>query len=142
MLHFGRAIAEYLSRDLPYKLSSDDVFVTSGCTQAIDVALAMLARPGANILLPRPGFPIYELSAAFRYIEVRHYDLLPNKGWEVDLDAVQALADRNTVAMVIINPGNPCGNVYTDQHLKEVSVHCVQYSFKCHCIALIRFELN
>lgn len=116
-----RAIAEYLSRDLPYKLSSDDVFVTSGCTQAIDVALAMLARPGANVLLPRPGFPIYELCAAFRHIEVRHYDLLPNKSWEVDLDAIQTLADRNTVAMVIINPGNPCGNVYTDQHLREIA---------------------
>ncbi|GMP53009.1 hypothetical protein CsSME_00018615 [Camellia sinensis var. sinensis] len=91
------AIAEYLSRDLPYKLSPDDAFVTSGCTQAIDVALSMLARPGVNILLPRPGFPIYELCAAFRHLE----------GWEVDLDAVEALADHNTAAMVIINPGNP-----------------------------------
>ncbi|KAL5738163.1 hypothetical protein ACOSP7_030924 [Xanthoceras sorbifolium] len=116
-----RAIAEYLSRDLPYKLSLDDVFVTSGCTQAIDVALAMLARPGANILLPRPGFPIYELSATFRHIEVRYFDLLPEKGWEVDLNAVEALADQDTVAMVVINPGNPCGNVYSYQHLKEIA---------------------
>ncbi|KAG5235437.1 aminotransferase TAT [Salix suchowensis] len=116
-----RAIAEYLSRDLPYKLSSDDVFITSGCTQAIDVALAMLARPGANILLPRPGFPIYELCAAFRHLEVRHFDLLPEKGWEVDLDTIEALADQNTVAVVIINPGNPCGNVYSYQHLKKIA---------------------
>ncbi|CAL5348195.1 unnamed protein product [Camellia sinensis] len=114
------AIAEYLSHDLPYKLSPDDAFVTSGCTQAIDVALSMLARPGVNILLPRPGFPIYELCAAFRHLEVRHFDLLPKKGWEVDLDAVEALADHNTAAMVIINPGNPCGNVYTYPHLKKV----------------------
>uniref|UniRef100_A0A6N2NH20 Aminotransferase class I/classII large domain-containing protein n=1 Tax=Salix viminalis TaxID=40686 RepID=A0A6N2NH20_SALVM len=117
----GQAIAEYLSRDLPYKLSSDDVFITSGCTQAIDVALAMLARPGANILLPRPGFPIYELCAAFRHLEVRHFDLLPEKGWEVDLDTIEALADQNTVAVVIINPGNPCGNVYSYQHLKKIA---------------------
>lgn len=118
---FNRAIAEYLSRDLPYKLTSDDVFITSGCTQAIDVALAMVARPGANILLPRPGFPIYELCAAFRNLEVRHFDLLPEKGWEVDLHAVDALTDQNTVAMVVINPGNPCGNVYSYQHLEKVS---------------------
>lgn len=116
-----RAIAEYLSRDLPYKLSMDDVFVTSGCTQAIDVAVALLARPRANILLPRPGFPIYELSATFRHVEVRYFDLLPEKGWEVDIDAVEALADEYTVAMVVINPGNPCGNVYSYQHLKELA---------------------
>ncbi|EXB75028.1 putative aminotransferase TAT2 [Morus notabilis] len=116
------AVAEYLSRDLPYKLTSDDVFITSGCTQAIDVALAMLARPGANILLPRPGFPIYELCASFRHIEVRHFDLLPENGWEVDLDAVEALADHNTVALVIINPGNPCGNVCSYQHLEKHAI--------------------
>lgn len=123
----NRAIAGYLSRNLPYKLLSDDVYVTSGCTQAIELALSILARPGANILVPRPGFPIYELCAAFRHIEIRRYDLLPENGWEVDLKAVEALADSKTVAMVIINPGNPCGNVYSYQHLKKVS-YWVQYS--------------
>jgi tyrosine aminotransferase len=118
---FNRAIAEYLSCDLPYKLSSDDVFVTSGCVQAIDVALAMLARPGANILLPRPCFPVYELCAGFKNLEVRYFDLLPEKGWEADLNAIETLADQNTVAIVVINPGNPCGNVYSYQHLNKVS---------------------
>lgn len=115
------AIAGYLSRNLPYKLFQDDVYVTSGCTQAIELALSILARPGANILVPRPGFPIYELCAAFRNLEIRRYDLLPEKGWEVDLKAVEALADHQTVGMVIINPGNPCGNVYSYQHLKKIA---------------------
>ncbi|KAK4484699.1 hypothetical protein RD792_007291 [Penstemon davidsonii] len=115
-----KALAEYLSRDLPYKLSSDDVYVTAGCTQAIEMALSILARPGANILLPRPCFPLYGLCAAFRHIEARYFDLLPENGWEVDLSAVENLADHNTVAVVIINPGNPCGNVYTYQHLEKI----------------------
>ncbi|KAL8171908.1 hypothetical protein V2J09_023712 [Rumex salicifolius] len=116
-----KAIADYLSRDLPYRLSADDVFVTSGCTQAIDVALSNLARPGANILLPRPGFPIYELCASFRNLEPRHFDLIPERGWELDLDAVESLADDKTVAIVIINPGNPCGNVYSYHHLHKIA---------------------
>ncbi|KAG5551964.1 hypothetical protein RHGRI_010153 [Rhododendron griersonianum] len=116
-----RAIADYLSKDLPYKLSSEDVYVTLGCGQAIEVILTVLARPNANILLPRPGFFLYEIRAAYCQLEVRHFDLLPEKGWEVDLDAVEALADENTAAIVIINPGNPCGNVFTHQHLKKVA---------------------
>lgn len=82
--------------------------------------MTALARPGANILLPRPGYPLYEARASFSQFEVRHFDLLPEKGWEVDLDSVEALANDRTVAMVVINPGNPCGNVLTLEHMKKV----------------------
>ncbi|KAJ8749186.1 hypothetical protein K2173_018657 [Erythroxylum novogranatense] len=116
-----RAVADYLNRDLPYKLSPDDIYLTLGCIQAIEVAIQVLAHPGANILLPKPGFPYYEARATYCHLEFRHFDLLPDKGWEVDLEAVEALADENTVAMVIINPGNPCGNVFSYQHLKKVA---------------------
>ncbi|XP_026442338.1 probable aminotransferase TAT2 [Papaver somniferum] len=116
-----RSLAYYLSRALPYKLSPDDVFLTIGCAQAIEIAMTVFTRPGANILLPRPGFPYYEACAGFRKLEYRHFDLLPDKGWEVDLEAVEALADENTLGIVIINPGNPCGNVYTYEHLKKVA---------------------
>ncbi|XP_004303107.1 PREDICTED: S-alkyl-thiohydroximate lyase SUR1-like [Fragaria vesca subsp. vesca] len=118
-----RAVADYLSKDLPYKLSPDDVYLTIGCTQAIEVLLTAisLSNPVANILLPRPGFPFYDVRAACSNLEVRRYDLLPEQGWEVDLEALEALADENTVAMVIINPGNPCGNVYTSQHMKKIA---------------------
>ncbi|XP_009610449.1 probable aminotransferase TAT2 [Nicotiana tomentosiformis] len=121
ILSARRAVAEHLSQDLPYKLSPDDVYLTIGCTQAIEIILNVLARPNANILLPRPGFPYYEARAAYNHLEMRHFNLLPEKKWEVDLNSVESLADENTVAIVIINPGNPCGNVYTYQHLKEVA---------------------
>ncbi|KAJ4957801.1 hypothetical protein NE237_024912 [Protea cynaroides] len=116
-----QAIAEYLSSNLPYKLSPDDVNLTIGCAQAIEVILSVLSQPDANVLLPRPGFPLYEARSAFSHLEFRHFDLLPERGWEVDLDAVEALADDNTAAMVIINPGNPCGNVYSYQHLQKIA---------------------
>ncbi|KAI9178625.1 hypothetical protein LWI28_028802 [Acer negundo] len=116
-----RAIADYLNRDLPYKLSPDDVYVTIGCKQAIEVIVTVLTSPGANILLPRPGYSTYEAYTRCNQLEVRYFDLLLEKGWEVDLDAVEALADENTVAMVIINPGNPCGNVYTYQYLHKIA---------------------
>ncbi|KAK4787784.1 hypothetical protein SAY86_011617 [Trapa natans] len=116
-----RAVAEYLSKNLPYTLSHDDVFLTVGCVQAIEAITSVLARADANILLPRPGFPYYELRATCSSLEVRHFDLLPERGWEVDLAGVERLADENTVALVLINPGNPSGNVFTYYHLKKVA---------------------
>jgi tyrosine aminotransferase len=53
-------------------------------------------------------------------MEFRRFNLLPEKGWEVDLDQVEQLADENTVAIVLISPNNPCGNVYTYDHLEKV----------------------
>ncbi|XP_057507596.1 nicotianamine aminotransferase 1-like [Actinidia eriantha] len=116
-----RSIAEHLSCDLPYKLSPDDVYLTVGANHAIEVLITALARPGANILAPRPGYPLYEARAAFSNLEVRHFDLISEKGWEVDLDSVEALANDKTIAMVIINPGNPCGNILTFNHMKKIA---------------------
>ncbi|CAA0826820.1 Tyrosine aminotransferase [Striga hermonthica] len=116
-----RAVAEHLSKDLPYSLSEDDIFLTAGANHAIEVLLTVLARPGANILLPKPGYPFYEANAGFSNLEVRHFDLLPDKGWEIDLEGVEKLADDNTIAMVIINPGNPCGNVFTIEHMQKIA---------------------
>ncbi|RZC49781.1 hypothetical protein C5167_018202 [Papaver somniferum] len=116
-----RSVAEYLSRDFPYTLSADDVFLTSGCRQAIEVIISVLSYPGANILIPKPGYPHYDACAAANNLEIRHFDLLPEKAWEIDLEAVEALADENTLAIAVINPGNPCGNVYSYEHLKKVA---------------------
>ncbi|CAI9089338.1 OLC1v1023897C1 [Oldenlandia corymbosa var. corymbosa] len=120
-LHARKAVAEHLSHDLPYKLSPDDVFLTSGCTHAIEIILDVLACPSANILLPKPCYPYYEARAIASNIQFRYFDLLPERDWEVDLGAVEALADQTTVAMIITNPGNPCGNVYKFEHLKKVA---------------------
>ncbi|EAY85493.1 hypothetical protein OsI_06873 [Oryza sativa Indica Group] len=121
VLSARRAIAEYLSRDLPYELSANDIYLTSGCVQAIEVMISVLAQPGSNILLPKPGFPLYESRTTFSNLEVRHFDLIPERGWEVDLEGVQAIADENTVAIVVINPSNPCGSVYSYDHLAKIA---------------------
>lgn len=53
-----------------------DIILTSGCSQAIELALAVLANPGQNILVPRPGFSLYKTLALSMGIEVKLYNLL------------------------------------------------------------------
>nr|GEU66556.1 tyrosine/nicotianamine aminotransferase, pyridoxal phosphate-dependent transferase [Tanacetum cinerariifolium] len=116
-----RAVADHLSKDLSYKLTADDIFLTVGANHAIEVLLKVLGQPGANILFPTPNYPLYEAQSSLSPLEVRHFNLLPEKGWEVDIDGVKALADDKTVAIVLINPGNPCGNVFSIEHMQKVA---------------------
>ncbi|CAH8275055.1 unnamed protein product [Arabidopsis lyrata] len=116
-----RAVANYLNRDLPHKMKSDDIFITVGCCQGIETMIQSLAGPKANILLPTLTYPLYNSHSIHSHVEIRKYDLLPDLDWEIDLQGVEAIADENTIAMVIINPHNPCGNVYTYEHLKKVA---------------------
>ena len=65
---------------------------------------------------------INDAIADFYGLQVRHYNLLQERNWEIDIGSVQDLADDNTVAVVVINPGNPTGSVYSYQHLQNVSI--------------------
>ncbi|KAJ4913472.1 putative aminotransferase TAT1 [Raphanus sativus] len=91
-----QAVADYVNRDLTNKVTSSDVYMTV-------------------------GYAHFEARSIFSGLEFRKYDLLPEKEWEIDLQGIEAMADKNTVAMVIINPNNPCGNVYSHDHLKKVA---------------------
>ncbi|KAJ6652484.1 hypothetical protein lerEdw1_011454 [Lerista edwardsae] len=112
-------VAEYYScPEAP--LEAQDVILTSGCSQAIELALAVLANPGQNILVPRPGFSLYKTLAQSLGVEVRFYDLLPEKSWEADLKHMESLVDDKTACLVVNNPSNPCGSVFSKSHLQKI----------------------
>ncbi|XP_060643973.2 tyrosine aminotransferase [Anolis sagrei] len=101
-------------------LEAQDVILTSGCSQAIELSLAVLANPGQNILVPRPGFSLYKTLAHSMGIEVKFYDLLPEKSWEIDLKQMESLVDEKTACLVVNNPSNPCGSVFNKAHLQKI----------------------
>ncbi|XP_048371893.1 tyrosine aminotransferase [Sphaerodactylus townsendi] len=101
-------------------LEAQDVILTSGCSQAIELALAVLANPGQNILVPRPGFSLYKTLALSLGIEVKFYNLLPEKSWEADLKQMESLVDDKTACLIVNNPSNPCGSIFSKSHLQKI----------------------
>ncbi|UYV63897.1 TAT [Cordylochernes scorpioides] len=118
-LEAREAVAKYESTP-EVQVEPQDVILTSGCSHALELCLLALANPGDNILVPRPGFPIYATLVRALGVEVRYYDLLPENDWEVDLTQLAQLADERTAALVINNPSNPCGSVFSRSHLEEL----------------------
>eukprot|EP00270_Netrium_digitus_P002697 TRINITY_DN13071_c0_g1_i1.p1 TRINITY_DN13071_c0_g1~~TRINITY_DN13071_c0_g1_i1.p1 ORF type:complete len:443 (-),score=104.49 TRINITY_DN13071_c0_g1_i1:129-1457(-) len=117
-----RAVVEkYKGKNILSVSAEDDVFITSGGSAALELCLEVLYKQGANLLLPCPTFPLYESYCQRRGLEMRFYRLLPEKQWKVDLAHVEELADSNTVALLLCNPGNPTGAVFTEEHLQEIA---------------------
>ncbi|XP_029673623.1 tyrosine aminotransferase isoform X1 [Formica exsecta] len=113
------AVAEYSSNEF-VKVDSKDVILCSGCSCALDLCITALAQEGQNILIPRPGFSIYRTLAEGLGITVKSYDLRPELGWEIDLDDLEAQIDESTAAIVINNPSNPCGSVFSRDHILDI----------------------
>ena len=108
------------SLDFLLKVTSDDVILCSGCSCALDIAISTLADDGQNILVPRPGFPLYTTLSAGLGIQTREYDLLPDQDWMVDLGHMESLIDHNTAAIIVNSPSNPCGSVFSPAHLRQI----------------------
>ncbi|PVD20648.1 hypothetical protein C0Q70_18806 [Pomacea canaliculata] len=113
------AVAKYVSTPSS-AVEAKDVILCSGCSGALDLCITALANPGQNILVPRPGFSIYKTLAESLGVVIRTYDLLPEKSWEVDLQHLVELIDYNTTAIIVNNPSNPCGSVYSKEHLLAI----------------------
>jgi tyrosine aminotransferase len=118
-LETRRAVSErYTLPNAP--LTDADVILTSGVSGALELALGALANEGDNVLLPQPGFPLFRTILDGFGVECRYYRVLPDHAWEVAIDDLARLADDRTVAIVINNPSNPCGSVFSASHLKTI----------------------
>ncbi|XP_015786020.1 tyrosine aminotransferase [Tetranychus urticae] len=121
-----KAIAEYSSTN-NVQVDPKDVIITSGCSHALEMAINVLAEPGKNILLPRPGFPLYQTLCGGLGIGMKYYNLDAEKNWEIDLDHLEAQIDPSTVAIVYNNPSNPCGSVYSASHIRSFLEICEKH---------------
>ena len=130
------AVAEHVAVPGASDLTADDVILCSGCSCALDLCITSLADPGQNILVPRPGFPLYGTLAHGLGIKTKEYDLLAENNWECDLDHMESLIDGDTAAILINNPSNPCGTVFSRPHLLKIVALAER-----HCLPIIADEI-
>ncbi|CAB4484644.1 tyrosine aminotransferase [Rhizophagus irregularis] len=114
-------------------LTSEDIVLASGASDALSLAISVLCNEGQNILLPRPGFSLYQTLSESKGIECRYYNLLPDRNWETDLDHLSSLIDDKTACLLINNPSNPCGSNFTRQHLESILSLCEIYKLPVIC---------
>lgn len=97
-----------------------DICITTGAAEAIEICLSALLNKGENFLMPTPGYPLYNAIEAKLELEPNPYYLDESNGWLPDIDDIKSKINSKTRAIVLINPNNPTGAVYTRELLVQI----------------------
>ncbi|TDR15221.1 pyridoxal phosphate-dependent aminotransferase [Marinomonas communis] len=98
----------------------ENVWMGNGVSELIVMAMQALLNDGDEILIPAPDYPLWTAAATLSGGYVRHYLCDEENGWQPDIADIKSKITNKTKALVIINPNNPTGAVYSEAILKEL----------------------
>jgi len=104
---------EYTRNGFP--VTADRVFITAGTSEGIELTLGAVVDAGGEVLVPMPTYPLYTAVLAKLDAKAKYYRLDASHGWMPDLDHLKRLVTPATRAIVIIDPNNPTGAVYSTE---------------------------
>ena len=102
-------------------VTADDVFIGNGVSEMIMLAMRALLNPGDEVLVPSPDYPLWTASVVIHGAKAVHYPCRPERGFVPDPAEIEALITERTRALVIINPNNPTGAVYSREVLAALA---------------------
>jgi alanine-synthesizing transaminase len=111
------AVAESFERKGVTGVGPDDVFLGNGVSELIVMALQGLLDAGDEVLIPSPDYPLWTGAVGLCGGRAVHYRCDEQEGWAPDLGHVAEQITPRTRALVIINPNNPTGAVYSKETL-------------------------
>lgn len=99
----------------------DDVIMGNGVSELIVMAMQALLNPGDEILIPSPDYPLWTAAVSMAGGTPVHYRCDEQDNWQPDMQDIESKINSNTKGIVIINPNNPTGAVYSEAILKQLA---------------------
>ncbi|RAZ31600.1 pyridoxal phosphate-dependent aminotransferase [Microbacterium sp. SMR1] len=98
----------------------DDVYLGNGVSELITMTMQALLDEGDEVLIPAPDYPLWTAMTSLGGGKPVHYLCDATQGWEPDLDDIRSKVTPQTKAIVVINPNNPTGAVYSREVLEGI----------------------
>ena len=108
-------------------MTAEHVFIGNGVSELIDLTLRALLNPGDEVLIPSPDYPLWTAATVLNGGRAVYYPCPEEAGFMPDLDAIEALITPSTRAIVVINPNNPTGAVYSRDCLTRLAALADQH---------------
>lgn len=98
----------------------EDIYIGNGVSELIQIATMALLNNGDEVLVPAPDYPLWTASVNLAGGKAVHYRCDEQANWFPDLEDIKSKITSNTKALVLINPNNPTGAVYSKALLLEL----------------------
>ncbi|KMZ63348.1 Glutamate-pyruvate aminotransferase AlaA, partial [Zostera marina] len=115
-----KAIMHYTQQKNIKGVTIEDIIVGNGVSELIVMAMQGLLNNGDQVLVPMPDYPLWTAAVTLAGGTARHYVCEEDNGWEPNLKDIESKINANTRGIVIINPNNPTGALYSDDLLKGI----------------------
>ena len=115
------AVAEKLRNENNLDYTAKEVLITAGATESIYDSYSLILEEGDEILLPNPCWPNYVNAAHIMGAVPVRYSLAEENDFQIDFDELEGLVTEKTKAIVIINPSNPIGSMFTLETLEKLA---------------------
>ena len=115
-----KAIMHYSQQKKIAGVGMDDIFIGNGASELITMSMQGLLNVGDEVLVPAPDYPLWTAAVTLAGGTPRHYLCDEQNDWMPDLKDMRSKITPNTRAIIIINPNNPTGALYSDDLLKEI----------------------
>lgn len=114
------AIARYSRSKGIDGVESGDIFIGNGVSEVVNFALMPLLNPGDEVLIPTPNYSLWSNTVLLAGAKPVYYRCDESSGWNPDVRDLCSKVTAKTRAMVIINPNNPTGALYSTDILKQM----------------------
>lgn len=101
-------------------VSVDCVQIVTGASEALTILMWLAAEPGANVILPLPGFTTFSALPESLGLEMRFYRVSRENGFRIDIDEIKRLADARTKLILVNSPHNPTGATISDADMESL----------------------
>jgi alanine-synthesizing transaminase len=98
----------------------DDIYLGNGVSELITMTMQALLDDGDEVLIPAPDYPLWTAMTTLSGGKAVHYLCDEENGWNPDLADIESKITPKTVALLVINPNNPTGAVYSKEVLKGI----------------------
>ncbi|HDR1345334.1 TPA: pyridoxal phosphate-dependent aminotransferase [Pasteurella multocida] len=115
-----KAIVQYYQSKGIHGAAVNDVYIGNGVSELITMSLQALLNDGDEVLIPMPDYPLWTAAATLAGGKPVHYLCDEEANWFPDVNDIKSKITKRTKAIVVINPNNPTGAVYSKDLLLEI----------------------